>query len=64
VGLARWIAALVLEWGSQETGHWLGHGHASCPGRGRPAPVMVQQSKGTGGCRLNPRPALGELSRR
>lgn len=46
---------------NHETGHWLGHGHATCPGRGRLAPVMMQQSKGTGGCRFNPWPTLREL---
>ena len=41
---------------NHETGHWLGRGHASCPAGGGKAPVMMQQSKGTGGCRLNPWP--------
>lgn len=40
---------------NHETGHWLGRGHAGCPGSG-PAPVMMQQSKGTGGCSFNPWP--------
>ena len=48
---------------NHETGHWLGKGHASCPRRGAPAPVMMQQSKGTDGCRFNPWPTLAELRR-
>lgn len=48
---------------NHETGHWLGKGHASCPRRGALAPVMMQQSKGTGGCRFNPWPTLSELRR-
>ena len=48
---------------NHETGHWLGYGHASCPGAGALAPVMMQQSKGTGGCRFNPWPTQGELDR-
>ena len=46
---------------NHETGHWLGRGHAGCPGPGQPAPVMMQQSKGTAGCRFNPWPRPGEL---
>lgn len=47
---------------NHETGHWLGRGHASCPPGGGPAPVMMQQSKGTGACRFNPWPLDGEAA--
>ncbi|WP_049798363.1 DUF3152 domain-containing protein [Aeromicrobium massiliense] len=45
---------------NHETGHWLGHGHRSCPRKRGPAPVMMQQSKGLGGCDFNPWPRPGE----
>jgi Protein of unknown function (DUF3152) len=63
INLDRWLNAVPEYRGdvalyrhyviNHEVGHGLGFGHQGCPGPGRPAPVMQQQTYGLNGCLPN-----------
>lgn len=62
VNLKRWLLGVawypsVAEYRNMvvnhEVGHFLGNGHAVCPRKGAPAPVMARQSFGLEGCVAN-----------
>lgn len=47
---------------NHETGHMLGFHHLTCPGKGQPAPVMMQQSIDLQGCVFNVWPTPAEFA--
>lgn len=72
INLDRWLQAVPDYRGdvalyqryviNHEVGHRLGYGHQACPGQGRLAPVMQQQTFGLKGCLANGWPYVaGEL---